>query len=87
MKVFDDDGTELVKCEMCENGVWWSECCNGAEGCSCQGQPVNMGTCNVCGGKGFRKPNANKNANSDYIRRNRMLFAGSGPVRGYWSKY
>lgn len=85
MKVYDDDGTELIRCEMCENGIWYTECCNGSGGCDCMGQPVAMGQCNVCGGTGWRRPDANKRANSDSIRRSGRCFAGSGPTSGYWA--
>ena len=84
MKAFDDDGTELVHCH-CDNGEWWTECCSGAGGCSCRGELVNMGPCNVCGGTGWRRPDANTGANVDFIRRSGRCFAGSGPNTGYWA--
>jgi len=84
MKVYDDDGTELVRCEMCENGEWWAECCNGADGCDCHGRPVNMGRCNVCNGTGWRRPDADKMANVNTIRG--RCFVRSGPTGGYWAE-
>lgn len=82
MKAFDDDGVELMRCDCCENGRWETECCNGAYGCSCRGQRVDMGRCNVCRGTGWRRPDANTRANVDTIRG--ALFTGSGPRGGYW---
>jgi len=76
---------DRVPCEMCENGVWWTECCSGAGGCSCHGQPVEMGICNVCGGTGLRDKDVNLQANSDMIRQGGFCFVGSGPRSGYWS--
>ncbi len=82
MKAIDDDGTELIRCEYCYNGQWETECCNGAYGCSCGGMPVDMGRCNVCGGSGWRRPDADTQANRRAMRG--MLFAGSGPRGGYF---
>ncbi len=72
-----------VPCRSCENGEWWTECCNGAGGCSCRGQRVHMGTCNVCHGTGYHTPSANVLANVDTIRG--YCFMGSGPSSGYWA--
>ncbi len=83
MKVYDDDGTELIQCEMCEGGIWYTECCNGANGCDCKGQMVEMGQCNVCKGTGWRRLDANKMANCEAIRG--RCFVGSGPTSGYWA--
>jgi hypothetical protein len=74
-----------VPCEMCVNGQWEAECCNGADGCSCHGLPVQMGTCQVCGGTGMRSINADKMANANLIRRSGRCFLGSGPRSGYWA--
>jgi hypothetical protein len=78
-----DREPERIPCEMCENGQWWTECCNGADGCDCHGQPVCMGTCHVCGGSGSRDLNANLRANLETIQG--RCFIGSGPTRGYWA--
>lgn len=83
MKAYDDNGEKLIPCEMCENGTWWSECCDGSNNCDCHGQPVNMGTCHVCHGTGWRQPEANKMANVDTIRG--RCFIGRGPTSGYWA--
>jgi len=85
MEAYDDDGTKLIPCEYCENGTWFTECCNGAGGCSCHGELVNMGNCHVCNGTGWRRLDANIRANSDFIRMTGACFAGSGPKTGYWS--
>lgn len=80
MKAFDDDGTELVECEHCYGrGEWEAECCNGSYGCSCRGEVVPMGQCNVCCGQGWRRPDANTKANCDAIAG--MPYLGSGPRR------
>jgi len=81
MIVYDDDGIELIPCN-CENGEWYAECCNGADGCSCYGKPVNMGKCNLCNGTGWRRPDADMMANLVEIRG--YCFVGSGQS-GYWS--
>lgn len=73
----------LVKCECCDNGQWFAECCNGTGGCDCHGQPVNMGKCHVCNGTGWRKKDANLKANTESIRG--RCFIGSGPRTGYWA--
>jgi len=83
MKVIDEDGTERMLCEYCENGTWWTECCSGANGCDCHGQPVNMGTCNICHGTGWRRPDADTRANLRTIQG--RCFIGAGPTRGYWA--
>ncbi len=82
MKVFDDDGTELIKCKMCNNGQWQAACCNGAGGCSCRGDLVEMGMCNVCNGTGWRREDADVKANIKTIK---TCFIGSGPRTGYWA--
>src|SRR5688572_8402759 len=42
----------MKPCPCCWHGQWEAECCNGADGCSCRGQRVPMGRCNVCDGTG-----------------------------------
>jgi hypothetical protein len=83
MKAYDDDGNELVQCRNCIGGRWSAECCNGAGGCSCRGQEVDMGACNVCNGTGWHSPEANTMANCDSIRG--QCFIGSGPKNGFWA--
>lgn len=83
MKAYDDDGTELVQCRNCEGGRWYTECCNGANGCDCRGEIVDMGVCNVCQGAGWHRPNADTEANLNAIRG--RCFTGSGPTSGYWA--
>lgn len=70
---------ELIRCTACIGGRWEAECCNGSSGCSCGGQPVDMGACRVCGGTGWRSPDANVRANADAIRG--LCYLGSGPRR------
>jgi hypothetical protein len=79
MKAFDDDGTELIRCTSCINGRWETECCNGANGCSCRGEVIDMGQCGVCLGTGWRRPDANMLANIEQIRG--LCYIGSGPRR------
>jgi hypothetical protein len=83
MKAYDDDGVELIRCRNCIGGRWETECCNGANGCDCQGQVIDMGTCRVCGGSGFRRPDANTRANIQSIEG--RCFIGHGPTSGYWA--
>ena len=72
-----------VRCEHCDgDGEWWSECCSGAGGCDCHGRQINMGRCQVCGGTGYRRPEANRDANRRMIQG--QCFIGSGPSSGYW---
>lgn len=77
MKCIDDDGTELVRCQLCFGGRWEVECCNGSSGCDCRGNPVDMGACLVCGGSGWHRPEADVLANSRSIRG--LCYIGSGP--------
>lgn len=43
----------IIGCPSCNGtGHWETECCNGANGCDCRGERIDMGTCNVCGGAG-----------------------------------
>jgi len=72
-----------VPCEHCQNGRWETECCNGANGCDCRGERVDMGACNVCGGTGMRRPDANTRANIEAIQG--RCFIGRGPTSGYWA--
>lgn len=71
-----------VKCKNCINGRWETECCNGADGCDCRGEVIDMGTCNVCSGIGWHNPDADTRANVKAIQG--RCFIGSGPTRGYW---
>ena len=75
------------ECPSCYgSGEWEAECCNGSGGCSCRGQAVNMGRCNVCNGTGrVTQGKYNARANSDFILRSGCCFLGTGPSTGYWS--
>jgi hypothetical protein len=78
---------KTIPCPSCYGeGTWETECCSGAGGCSCKGQPVDMGACNVCHGTGYvDENNHNARANSDYIMSRGACFAGSGPTSGFWA--
>lgn len=70
---------EWLTCPNClGQGVWEAECCNGASGCSCKGQTVQMGTCQVCHGSGQVK-----DGEYDGMANLRMIeglsYLGSGP--------
>lgn len=52
-----------MDCEMCENGQVWTECCDGSNGCPCEGQQVLYGRCLVCKGTGHREADADTQAN------------------------
>lgn len=77
---------EFEICPGCNGeGRWEAECCNGSGGCSCHGEPVDMGLCNVCGGSGEvpkGKP-VNTKANLEAIQG--FCFIGSGPSDGIWA--
>jgi len=79
IKAIEDDGTEieLIRCNHCQGGTWYTECCNGSTGCDCRGQEINMGPCRVCEGSGWRREDANTRANCDMIQG--MSYIGSGP--------
>ena len=79
----DDSGVQLVRCRNCDGGNWWTECCNGSDGCDCRGQPINMGRCNVCGGTGYHAIDADLRANGRTIAG--RCFIGRGPTTGYWA--
>ena len=67
----------LIRCTACIGGRWEAECCNGSSGCSCGGEPVDMGRCLVCNGTGWRTEDADVRANANLIRG--RCYLGSGP--------
>jgi hypothetical protein len=70
-------------CRPCDGtGFWEAACCNGAGGCSCGGETVPMGECNVCHGSGRMAPDADTMANVKVIRG--FGFIGTGPAGGYF---
>ena len=75
-----DASDERVPCLACDNGRWFTECCNGAYGCSCRGDIIDMGPCNVCHGTGYHAPDADKMANVRTIEGYGHI--GSGPRGG-----
>lgn len=63
----------MEECHMCDgSGIFMCECCNGAGGCSCHGQPVPM-ECQCVSGVSIRE------------QLEGYAFIGSGPSSGYWS--
>lgn len=77
----------MERCPSCYgSGQWETECCNGADGCDCNGQRVQMGRCNVCQGSGqirADRQGVNLRANCDAIAG--RCFIGRGPTSGYWA--
>lgn len=73
----------MVPCPSCYgSGQWEGECCNGSGGCTCRGQRVPMGRCNVCHGNGEVRADGvgvNPGANAEAIRG--LCYLGSGPRR------
>lgn len=68
-------------CRACNGeGQWYTECCNGSGGCSCGGDIVPMGRCNVCDGSGVEQEGADPAANLTTIEG--FGFIGSGPTGG-----
>jgi hypothetical protein len=81
MKVTDDDGSPMFECIGCGSfgtpkGRLYTECCNGAGGCSCRGEFVDLGKCQLCKGTGFMREDVDKNANIRIIRS--LAEAGGG---------
>lgn len=70
------NGNEQV-CPLCLDGRWEVECCNGSGGCSCGGEPVDMGICNACKGSGFVGDDYDARANIRAIQG--LHFIGTGP--------
>jgi len=68
---------KLIPCGCCDRGRWATACCNGSQGCSCGGQTIDMGACNVCYGTGYRAEDADTEANLRTIRG--LCYIGSGP--------
>ncbi len=69
MRIKDEDtGKFMVPCQSCEGGTLMTECCNGSSGCSCMGQPVNLGACHVCNGTGLCYEDADTSKNISYIK-------------------
>lgn len=79
----DTENEQLIPCRICDGGRWWTECCSGANGCDCRGQPIDMGRCHVCNGTGFHRPDADLRANIRTIEG--RCFIGRGPITGYWA--
>ena len=78
-----DPETETERCPSCMGaGTWQSACCDGSGGCSCRGEILEMGTCNVCRGSGQLPKNGNydRDANINTIRG--LSYLGSGPSWG-----
>lgn len=78
-------GLDEIQCPSCYGtGEWETECCNGSGGCSCRGERVPMGTCNVCGGTGKVPANITQEQKMANCRAIQGLhFIGSGPSSMY----
>lgn len=63
------------------SGSWETECCSGAGGCSCRGQVLDMGPCNVCGGTGQVQGEYDRRANLRTMEG--AAFIGTGPTSGW----
>lgn len=78
---------KIITCPGCNGaGHWEAACCNGAGGCDCRGQVIDMGPCNVCGGAGTipeDAPEEQRRANLNAIAG--QCFIGRGPTSGYWA--
>lgn len=73
-----DPNDTAKPCDACfGQGHWECECCNGSRGCSCGGQPVYMGQCNVCEGSGMVDEQSDLMANVKSI--SGLAYLGSGP--------
>lgn len=74
---------EEERCPGClGSGRFESACCNGANGCSCRGDIVDMGACRVCGGRGqVVAGQFNPRANLESIAG--MMYLGTGPRSGH----
>lgn len=74
---------KTIQCPGCGGeGEWEVECCSGANGCDCHGQPVPMGRCNICNGSGYvDENNYDRKANIRVIQG--RCFIGRGPTSGY----
>ena len=76
---------KTMTCPSCAgSGVWETECCDGSGGCTCRGQIVPMGTCNVCGGSGEVSEDISDEQRKANCRAIAGLhFIGSGPIGMY----
>lgn len=78
---------ETIKCPNCYgSGRFETECCNGAGGCSCRGDVVDMGKCRVCDGSG-RVIDGEYDSRANLRIIQGLHFIGSGPSGMYnlWS--
>lgn len=74
-----------MRCPGCNgDGQFWTECCNGAGGCSCRGQIINLGSCRVCGGSGQVEPDQMYDSEANLRAIRGLHFIGSGPQDGSW---
>lgn len=77
--------SEQKKCPGCNGaGTWETECCNGAGGCSCEGEPVDMGMCNVCHGSGEVGPDHDPRANLKKIQGLHFIGTGGRDTYDLW---
>lgn len=72
----------IITCPGCYgSGIFETECCSGAGGCSCRGQIVEVGSCNVCQGRGTVQGAYDRRANIVVIEG--FAFIGTGPASGW----
>lgn len=80
---------KLEPCKYCNgSGRWETECCNGADNCSCRGDTVDMGECRVCCGTGkLESGKEYRNLNAESIQG--MCFIGTSLTgrTGFWRNY
>lgn len=71
----------LVTCPGCNgSGEWETECCSGAGGCSCRGEAIPMGRCNVCASTGQVPEDISQEQRMANCRAiSGLHFIGSGP--------
>lgn len=86
--VASSDLLDEINCPSCYGtGEWETECCNGAGGCSCRGQVVPMGRCNVCNGSGKVPANVTPEqlkANCRAIAGLHFIGSGSRDTHSIW---
>lgn len=85
--LLDEIEPRMMVCPSCHgSGEWETECCNGSGGCSCRGQVVLMGRCNVCSGHGEVPESISEEQRMANCRAiEGLCFIGSGPSTGIWA--
>lgn len=72
---------QFDSCPSCQgSGQWEAACCNGAFGCSCRGDVIPMGRCNVCNGTGsVRADGSGVDTMANVKTIEGLCYIGSGP--------